>query len=311
MQQTTDCAVISSSGICHTNCIHTTVSQDWVLVPRQLLNQRVRAFFPAVHHKSKSNGQAPDDLLVLGLVRVREHLVDRVFRRSAQHHKTHSKPCALTSNSLVLEQDLLQLIIEFLVGRCHSGKAKSKAPSVLESFMMSHIPCTRSGSRVLPSEGITQISDNFFPVIGMDQTKRIQSTPFRERTRGNACRLGEILLHPIQRAFDTSLENHPQASCRAEFSPVGSLFQPIQIFRNKAVDRSTRMHHCIRENSGLMRYAVPHFQCRLDVAQNDFISLVSVEKKLEVDIDQSFSRKNSFELLELGSIRAIRRIRIT
>ena len=66
------------------------------LVSAEALNEGVRLLHAAVHHHGDADGQAAQDLLVLGLLGVAHHVLDGLGRLGAQHDQAQREACSLT-----------------------------------------------------------------------------------------------------------------------------------------------------------------------------------------------------------------------
>ena len=59
-----------------------------------------------VHGHSEGEGQATNDLLVLRVVSIAKHLLDRLLRARADHDQAHAQGGRLAGNGGIVEEDL-------------------------------------------------------------------------------------------------------------------------------------------------------------------------------------------------------------
>lgn len=75
------------------------------------LDQSVGHLIPAVHDERDTNGETTDDLLVLRLVRVLEHLVDGLLRARAEHDESHRISSGLSCDGRIVEEDVTEVVV--------------------------------------------------------------------------------------------------------------------------------------------------------------------------------------------------------
>jgi hypothetical protein len=66
----------------------------------------------SIKEEADANCKTPDDLLVLGFVRILQHLFQCLIRRGAEHDETHGVACSLASHSAVIEEHDTQILID-------------------------------------------------------------------------------------------------------------------------------------------------------------------------------------------------------
>jgi hypothetical protein len=82
------------------------------LIGRQCLDEPIRLLLLAVHQEAEADGEAANDLLVLRLVRVHEHLVDGLLGRGPEHDQAHGVARGLAGDCAVVVQDGAQLVVD-------------------------------------------------------------------------------------------------------------------------------------------------------------------------------------------------------
>ena len=75
MQQASNSLVVASATVRHGDGVHGRAPQDGILVHDQRLHERPRLLLAAEHAQGDADGQAAQNLLVLRLLRVAEHVL--------------------------------------------------------------------------------------------------------------------------------------------------------------------------------------------------------------------------------------------
>jgi len=103
---------------------HTQIFMN--LLVKQRCDQCVGLLLAPVHAQRDADGESADDLLMGGVVRVAQHLLDRLGRRRAKHQQTHRQGGRLTRHRRVVEQDPLELLVEVSVLGAHHRDADAQ-----------------------------------------------------------------------------------------------------------------------------------------------------------------------------------------
>lgn len=143
--------VRSCSGVGESESVHSSVSKDSVLsfdtvrnpigiagasstysIAQQALDHLVRLFLLSIKHERDSDGQSSNDLLVLSLVRVLDHLVEGLCRSRSEHDESHRVPSSFTCDGRVVEEYVSKGVVDFCIAfnrgmiRSSAGQARRK-----------------------------------------------------------------------------------------------------------------------------------------------------------------------------------------
>ena len=132
MEKFPDGLVVASTTVGHGDCVHPTASQNSILVSGQTLDQGVSLLKPAVHDEGDSDGEPAQNLLGLGLLSVRHHVFDGPAGLAPELTEPHSQTCSLASDSVVLVETELQLLVDIGPVASHCGQAKTEAASMFD-----------------------------------------------------------------------------------------------------------------------------------------------------------------------------------
>mmetsp|Transcript_18074 Transcript_18074/g.25270 ORF Transcript_18074/g.25270 Transcript_18074/m.25270 type:complete len:234 (-) Transcript_18074:808-1509(-) len=114
VEQSLDSRVVGCSAVSKSNGVHSTISEDRVLVQQELFDEGICLFLTAVHHQGNTKSKASNDLLVLGFVGVDQHFFNSLGVGCSKHDKTHANTSGFTGNSAVHVKNVLQVIIDWL-----------------------------------------------------------------------------------------------------------------------------------------------------------------------------------------------------
>ena len=132
MEQFLDGLVVAGATVGHGNGVHPTAPQNGILVSGQALDQGVGLLQPAVHDEGDADSEPPQNLLVLGLLGVGHHVLDGPTGLASQLTEPHGQTCSLASDSVVLVEAELELLIHIGPVASHGSQAKAKAASMLD-----------------------------------------------------------------------------------------------------------------------------------------------------------------------------------
>mmetsp|Transcript_51805 Transcript_51805/g.161205 ORF Transcript_51805/g.161205 Transcript_51805/m.161205 type:complete len:211 (-) Transcript_51805:1378-2010(-) len=167
VKQASDSAVVSSSRVGTGYSVHSTISQNGILVSGKLLYHGICSLFTSIHDQGHTDCQSTNNFFMLSILGIREHFFTCLFRSCAQHDQSHRKSSSLTSNGIVLKENVLQIFIKFIIRACHSSKAQSQTSAMLHGLIILNL-----------LQFITEILENSFTMSSMDQSESIKSTSF-------------------------------------------------------------------------------------------------------------------------------------
>ena len=124
--------VVASATVGHGNGIHPTAPQNGILVSGQTLDQGVSLLQSAIHDEGDADSEPTQDLLVLGLLGVGHHILNGPTGLASQLTEPHGQTCSLASDSIVLVEAELELLINVSSVASHGSQAKAKAASVFD-----------------------------------------------------------------------------------------------------------------------------------------------------------------------------------
>lgn len=81
------------------------------LLGQKLLDHFIRCLRLSVHQEGDPDRESTNDLFVLSLVSVLQHLVQRLFRCGSQHDETHGVSRSFSGHCRVLEEDVPERIV--------------------------------------------------------------------------------------------------------------------------------------------------------------------------------------------------------
>lgn len=87
----------------------------------------------AVHDEGCADCNSTNDLLVLCLGRIGDHLVKHTLAGLSKHDQTHGVSGSFGCSRVVLEEDVLQLVVDVLIASCEGSHTQTKRCSVLHN----------------------------------------------------------------------------------------------------------------------------------------------------------------------------------
>merc|ERR1719389_1025914 len=101
VQESLDSLVVLSSSIGTSDSEHSSISHDGILRLGHLHDQSISLFLFTVHHEGKGNCQSSDNLLMLRVLSMGDHLLNGVLVCTPEHDQTDSISCSLSNYSAV------------------------------------------------------------------------------------------------------------------------------------------------------------------------------------------------------------------
>mmetsp|Transcript_21639 Transcript_21639/g.51697 ORF Transcript_21639/g.51697 Transcript_21639/m.51697 type:complete len:609 (-) Transcript_21639:893-2719(-) len=265
-----DGRVVGCPRVGHADHKHPPVAQDRVLVVRHLLHNGIRHFLPAKHDESEANGEASDDLLVLSVVRIVQHL-HALLRGAPGLEQAHGDAGSLPRDRRVGVEDALDVFKELLIAGAHPRKAETEAPAVLDAFVVG-----------LP-QAVEQESPDVLAVVGVDEPEGIQRAALRVRRGDPMAR--EVRLHERLPLRQVPLVDDAEPRGDGELCPVGGPGKPLEVLPEERVDGRPAVHQRVGHDRRAVANAVARFNRRLDVLQNLQVAVVVRVQELQVQVD--------------------------
>jgi hypothetical protein len=225
-------------------------------VAEKVLDERVGYLFPAIHDERDTNGETANDLLVLRLVRVLQHLVDGLLRARAEHDEAHRVTSGLSCDGRVVEEDVTEVIVHLcrhkevskpsscarsplltVVRRSHRSDTQSESSSVLDDLVL------RSGL-----ERILQVGECLgSSVVGVDETESEQTSSLGVVARGRTVGLGEVGVENGFALREVALVDDSESGSGGELGPVGGAREPVEVLAEEEVRGGSRVGECVHE----------------------------------------------------------------
>mmetsp|Transcript_27005 Transcript_27005/g.61970 ORF Transcript_27005/g.61970 Transcript_27005/m.61970 type:complete len:242 (+) Transcript_27005:516-1241(+) len=135
VQQPAEGGVRAGARVREGDGVHRAVPQDGVLVVEESGDEAVCLGLAAVHSHRQPECEAADDLLVRGVMRVPDHLLDAFGRRAAEHDQTHRKRRCLAGDGGVVEEHPLELLVQLVVLSRHRGDPDAERGAMLHRLI--------------------------------------------------------------------------------------------------------------------------------------------------------------------------------
>jgi hypothetical protein len=195
--------------------------------------------FLAIHLEGKAHGESTDDLLVLLVLDVIEVVLDRFLVGGADHDKAHTVAGSLTDDGgvgVAVEQ-LLELLVDFIVVRRNGDQSKAKTDAVLDGLVLSTVP-----------EAILQVVDCLLGVLVLvDETIREVSTScgvWRVLLVGDSC-TSEVWIQDVECLLTVACMDQTKRGRGIESVPVLRLGHPAEIVLQEGVIGGVSILDCI------------------------------------------------------------------
>ena len=182
--------------------------------------------------------------IVLGVVGVPEHLLDRLARGGAEHREAHRDRRRLARHRAVVEQHALELLVQRVVLGAHGGDADAEGGAVLHHLV---------GAGV--AQRVQQVRADLSAVVGVDDAQREERAALTVRRRRHP-RLRQVRLEELERLLDVALVDHAERRRRRELGPVGRARQPLEVVAEEGVGGGARGHQRVGEDDARVVHRV-------------------------------------------------------
>eukprot|EP00962_Isochrysis_galbana_P031105 scaffold10117_cov111-Isochrysis_galbana.AAC.5 len=214
----------AGAGVGKGDGVHGAVAENRV----RLVQQRER----------DADGQAANDLLVRRVMRVAEHLFDRLGRGRAQHDQTHRERGRLARHGRVVEEHALELLVQIGVLRPHHCDPDAKGAAVLHDLV---------GAGV--AQRVEQVGADAEAVVGVDDAEREERAALRVG-RGRHARLRQVGREQRERLLDVPAVDHAERGRGRKLGPVGGAREPFEVVPQKGVGGGAGVHDGVCQHDG-------------------------------------------------------------
>ena len=139
------------------------------LLCHEQLDHIIRLLLTAVEDERETDRKTTDDLLVLGLPRVSQHLLRTGRVRCAEHDETQGVPSSLTSDSGVSEERLLEIVVRLCAYAAHTRNTETQRRAVLDDLVEQRTVLKGTQRRLLDAANTLGLSRD---VIGWIERRR-------------------------------------------------------------------------------------------------------------------------------------------
>mmetsp|Transcript_2231 Transcript_2231/g.5064 ORF Transcript_2231/g.5064 Transcript_2231/m.5064 type:complete len:329 (+) Transcript_2231:1334-2320(+) len=283
VQQLANRSIVGRSAIRKADGEAASVAQDGIFVSQQLLNQGVRFLFSTKHDESQGHGARSNNLFVLCVMRVGQQLRNSPLVSRPDHDQSHCVPCGLTCDGVVRVQRLLQFLVHRFVASSHARQAETQTRPMLNHLTVLSVGVLELVQKILLDSGITMIC--------VDQAHGVQCATFRVR-RTCATFPREICAQNCPRLFDMPFVNDSQRCCSGKLGPIHSLAKPLEVVSEKNIRSRAALHQRMGKDYGSVCCRVALVHSSLDLIQQEQVSVIVAEKKLQMQLDGRSSREN-------------------
>mmetsp|Transcript_3854 Transcript_3854/g.4480 ORF Transcript_3854/g.4480 Transcript_3854/m.4480 type:complete len:283 (-) Transcript_3854:1112-1960(-) len=228
---------VHRAGVGAADCVHGTLSHDSVLRAGHLLDQAIGLHLTALHEESEGDAQSADNLLVLAIVGVSEHLFDASLIGTAQHDHAHGVGGSLTDRGRVGvgEEGVLQVLIDVGIFGSHADETQTEGNAVLHSLVLACV--------------LVAVHEEFVclwsEIVGVDQTIGVVSASCAVRAVVLAGATCEVDIEDVLALRLVTLMDHAEGGDDHEAVPVDGLLAPRHVVLDEAVVRRVCVHYAV------------------------------------------------------------------
>ena len=205
------------------------------LLCHEQLDHIIRLLLTAVEDERETDRKTTDDLLVLGLPRVSQHLLRTGRVRRAEHDETQGVPSSLTSDSGVSEERLLEIVVRLCASAAHTRNTETQRRAVLDDL----------ANRV--AEHVAQVAFDLLTASAtrIYETHGVQCTTLHVGVSSGSAVLGlsgEVGAEDVHTLLEMPLVDDTDRGGSGEFGPVVREDEPFQVLTQEHVGRGTCVH---------------------------------------------------------------------
>lgn len=280
--------IVGGSCISSTNSVHCSISYNRVLGSKHLLNQSISLFLFAKNLESESHWESSDDLLVVLILNMVEHILNRLLVSSSSHNKSHTICCSLTNDGRVsiIIKHLLKLREDIWVLGSHTNKSKPETDTMLDGLVLSRV-----------SISIKEVVNEILtPLVLVDETICKVSTSTWVWGAWLLWRPMEVWVKDLKGSLFVSWVNDTEWGSCVEPIPVSCLSYPLEVVFQEGVVGGVGVHHGVGPDSGSMEDWGLWTDNLLDSVDNRDVSVVVLLQELEMKSISDLTSKNGADL---------------